>query len=228
MDAVNLDKSSFELFKQAIEEGLSNKFDSIVNSYTEEIICSEKHKLAMRTIVYGKLENAPEKKQRRLKSKHIIAIIVAAMLLLTSCGIIFRHKIREIFRGEYVRLDYGEDVSYGKMIEDVYTLTYLPEGYSLKREIINKATVNYKYVNENDEFIIFEQSPADSSFVFIDDESAYDKIDEIESYDVYRRISSESYVCIYSDEKYMIMIRLSSQLSNEELIAIIEGIEIKQ
>lgn len=228
MHTVDLNKNDLELFKQAVEEAFSNKIDSIAKSYTGEIEYSEKHKLAMRTIVYGKIENPAEKRRIRLKSKYIVAIIVAAALLLTSCGIIFRHKIREIFRGEYVRLDYGEDVSYGKMIEDVYTLTYVPEGYSLQSEKINKVSVNYKYVNENDEFIIFEQSPADSSFVFIDDKSAYDKIYEIESYDVYRRISSESYVYMYSDEKYMVMIRLSSQLSSEELIAIIEGIEIKQ
>ena len=121
MDTANLDKSSLELFKRAIEEGLSNKFDSIADSYTEDIVCSEKHKLAMRTIVYGKLESAKGKKQRRLKSKHIIAIIVAAALLLTSCGIIFRHKIREIFREYYVSLNYGEDASYGDIIEDVYS-----------------------------------------------------------------------------------------------------------
>ena len=49
-----MDKSNLELFKQAISEGLSEKFDSVADSYTDEIICSEKHKLAMRTIVYGK------------------------------------------------------------------------------------------------------------------------------------------------------------------------------
>ena len=47
-----MDKSNLELFKQAISDGLSKKFDSVVNSYTDEIVCSEQHNLAMRTIVY--------------------------------------------------------------------------------------------------------------------------------------------------------------------------------
>ena len=38
-----MDKSNLELFKQAISEGLSEKFDSVVDSCTEKIVCSEKH-----------------------------------------------------------------------------------------------------------------------------------------------------------------------------------------
>ena len=227
MDTANLDKSSLELFKQAIEEGLSNKFDSIADSYTEDIVCSEKHKLAMRTIVYGKLENAPEKKQRRLKSKHIIAIIVAAALLLTSCGIIFRHKIREIIREYYVRLDYGEDGIYGEPIKDIYTLTYIPEGYSLKMERINKSSVRYKYINENNEFIEFMQAPIHGSSLNIDNDTEYSEMIQVQQYDIYHRLSNGFHFYVYTEEKYVIKLKSSVQLSNEELGKIIEGITIK-
>ena len=33
-----MDKGNLELFKQAISEGLSEKLDSVVNSYTDEIV----------------------------------------------------------------------------------------------------------------------------------------------------------------------------------------------
>ena len=86
-----MDKSNLELFKQAVNEAVSNKFDSMADSCTEEIVCSEKHKLAIRTIIYG------ETKAKRVwspKMKRIIAILVAAALLLTSCGILFGYEIR--------------------------------------------------------------------------------------------------------------------------------------
>ena len=226
MDAANLDKSSFELFKQAIEEGLSYKFDSIADSYTEDIVCSEKHKLAMRTIVYGKLENAPEKKQRRLKSKYIIAIIVAAALLLTSCGIIFRHKIREIIREYYVSLNYGEDASYGKMIEDVYTLTYIPEGYVLENEMISSLRVEYKYTNQNGNVFYFRQRPL-NSVSNIDSEKGESQLLTVQEYDIYCRFVDGIHFYLYCDQKYVLNFKSNAPLSDDVIASIIEGIEIK-
>ena len=49
-----MDKSNLELFKQALDEAVSNKFDNMAANCTEEIVCSERHKLAMQAIVYGK------------------------------------------------------------------------------------------------------------------------------------------------------------------------------
>ena len=106
-----MDKSNLELFKQAISEGLANRFDSVVNSYTDEIVCSEKHNMAMRTIVYGK---ADAKRVWSPKMKRIIAILVAAALVLTSCGIIFRNEIREIFEEVFVKLSYSDGETNGE------------------------------------------------------------------------------------------------------------------
>ena len=218
-------ENDLELFKQAINEGLSNKLDRIVNSYSGEIACSERHKLAMRTIVYGKVDEAPERK--KLPMKRIIAIIVAAALLLTSCGIIFRNQIREIFRDLYVRLTYGEDASSGRLIDDIYMLTYVPEGYSLEREMIDPSLVQYKYANEENEHIVFEQRAVNSSIFVVDSEDGYSEIKEIEEYDVYCRFTDLSYIYVWSDEKYSIKLKSGTKLSNEEIIQIIEGITIK-
>ena len=216
-----------ELYKQAIAEALSKRFDSIAEGYTGEITHSEKHKLAMRAIVYGKVEDISVKKTKRLKSSHIIAIIIAAALLLTSCGIIFRRQISKIFREHYVVLHFGEDGSYGKLREEVYILTYLPEGYSLKSEIINKVTVRYRYTNENDEFIEFEQDSI-AGISCLDTENSSSEIINILGYDIYHNRSELYDYYLYSDGKYRIIFRTSIELSNEELCALIEGIAIKQ
>ena len=43
-----MDKSNLELFKQALSEGVSKKFDQMADECTEEIKYSKKHELAMR------------------------------------------------------------------------------------------------------------------------------------------------------------------------------------
>ena len=111
-----MDKSNLELFKQAISDGLSKKFDSVVNSYTDEIVCSEQHNLAMRTIVYGK---ADAKRTWSPKMKRVVAILIAAALLLTSCGIIFRNEIREVFEEFFVKLTYDRYDESTENIKDV-------------------------------------------------------------------------------------------------------------
>ena len=125
-----MDKNNLELFKQALNEAVSNKFDKMAEECTEEIVYSERHKLAMRTIVYGK---ADAKRVWSPKMRRIIAILIAVALLLTSCGIIFRNEIREIFKEFFVSLTYEGDEESPLIIKEVYTLSYVPEEYSLEK-----------------------------------------------------------------------------------------------
>ena len=125
-----MDENDLKLFKQALSEGVSNRFDKMAADCTEEIVCSDKHNLAMRTIVYGK---ADTKRVWTPKIKRIIAILIAAALLLTSCGIIFRNEIREVFKDLFVSLTYEGDEESQQTIKDVYTLSYVPEGYTLEK-----------------------------------------------------------------------------------------------
>ena len=184
-----MDKSNLELFKQAISEGLSQKFDSVVNSYTDEIVCSEKHNIAMRTIVYGK---ADTKRVWSPKMKRIIAILVAAALLLTSCAIIFRDEIREVFEEFFVKITYsnGED---GKVIEEVYELGYLPKGYSLSNEKVTPVRMQYEFVNENKDYIWFEQKLIDGTDFVVDSENGYAQVTDIHDYDVYYKLTQGDY-----------------------------------
>ncbi len=216
-----MDKSNLELFKQAISEGLSQKFDSVVNSYTDEIVCSDQHKLAMRTIVYGKTDT---KRTWSPKMKRIIAILVAAALLLTNCGIIFRNEIREIFEEFFVKLTYdGDDVG-ADTIEEVYELGYLPEGYSIEIEKTTPVRVQYKLVNENDDYIWFDQQPISITDFYVDSESGYTQMNNIQNYEIYYRYTGEKHVYVWNDGKYSIKLSSINQISTDELILILEGI----
>ena len=219
-----MEKSNLDLFRQAINEGVSNRFDSIANSSADNIVCSEKHMLAMRTIVYGK---ADIKRVWTPKMKRIIAILIAAAILLTSCGIIFRNEIREVFDELFVSLVVDNNDNQVKFIEDVYVLEYVPEGYILTEEITGYAIIQYRYKNNENETLVFEQSPINGTEYVIDIESGYSEFMEVEEYKIYYRVTSKLYHYVWNDEKYLINIRSTAPISNDELTLIIEGITIK-
>ena len=219
-----MSKSNLELFKQAISEGLSNKLDSVANSCTEEIVYSEKHNLSMRTIVYGKIGT---KQALSPKMKRVIAIIVAAALLLTSCGIIFHNEIREIIEDFFASITFSEGEYNTKTIEDVYELTYLPKGYILEEEKITSIRASYKFINEKGETIWFEQRILQETDFVIDSESGYSKIVDIDNYDIYYR-NTDTYHCyVWRDDKYSFKINSATFLSNEEMVLVLNGITIK-
>ena len=178
-----MDKSNLELFKQALNEAVSNKFDKMADECTEEIVYSDKHKLAMRTIVYGKTDN---KRVLSPKMRRIIAILIAVALLLTSCGIIFRNEIREIFEEFFVKLTYEVDDESNKSIKEIYYLSYLPQGYTLEKETVTKICVQYEFENEDGDIFCFEQRALEHSNFVVDSESGYSKITEIEEYEIYQ------------------------------------------
>ena len=215
-----MDKSNLELFKQAISDGLSKKFDSVVNSYTDEIVCSEQHNFAMRTMVYGK---ADAKRTWSPKMKRVVAILVAAALLLTSCGIIFRNEIREVFEEFFVKLTYSDDVTSGNIIEQIYELTYLPEGYHLIEKQERPLNIKWKYSNETNDMIKFEQHVLEGSEFAVDSESGYSQIKEIKEYDVYYRLTDKYHYYIWHKSKYSFIVNSTAPLSNEQIVLIIEG-----
>ena len=219
-----MDKSNLELFKQALNEAVSNKFDKMADECTEEIVYSDRHKLAMRTIIYGK---ADTKRVLSPKMRRIIAILIAVALLLTSCGIIFRNEIREVFEEFFVKLTYDGDDESAESIKDVYCLGYVPEGYALKRESATDIRVKYKFENQNGDFIGFEQRAITSSDFYIDIEQGYSQINEIENYEIYYRTANDFHWFVWNHREYSIKIKSNIRLSNDEIVQIIQGIKIK-
>ena len=222
-----MDKNNVELFKQAINEGLSNKFDSVANGYTDRIVCSEKHSIAMRTIVYGKTDT---KKVWSPRMKRVVAILVAIAILLTSCGFIFRNEIRDFVENVYeffVTITYTEEDSEGNRLKDIYDLTYIPKGYHLEENTISPASIRYKFVNSNGDIIWFVQSVLDGTYFVIDVENGYTQIKNIKGYDVYYRYTDQSNIYIWNNGEYTIRIKSTVELPIDELILIIDGIVVK-
>lgn len=219
-----MDKSNLELFKQALDEAVSNKFDNMAANCTEEIVCSERHKLAMQAIVYGKGDT---KRTWSPRMKRIIAILVAAALLLTSCGIIFSNQISEVFKELFASITFEGDESKTNTIEDIYQLEYVPDGYSLEEENISPLSVVYKFVDKKGNIIKFKQSVLNNIDFVIDSEKGYSEIIDIEKYDVYYRYTDTYHCYIWNDSKYALKLKSNIPLSNETILLIIEGLVIE-
>lgn len=219
-----MDKTNEELFKQAINEALTNKFQRMADACDEEIVCSRRHRKAMRAIISGKTPRKP------LSTKMIAILVAAAILLLAGCAIIYRDEIRDFItdvREFFVNVDFSEGENNSQEIEEIYELSYVPEGYDLKEQKINCMRVQYIFTNADNRSIRFIQQTLDASTFSVDSEHSDTVIIEIEEYTIYSRKTGNMYYYLWNDGKYALKINSTEKLSNDELLSIINGLKIK-
>lgn len=213
-----------ELFKQALVEGVNRRLDREIAAYDEDITYSRRQIKNMTRIVNGKTPRKP------LSTKMIAILVAAAILLLAGCAIIYSNEIREFVSKVYdsfvdLRFEEGEQES--RNIEEIYELTYVPEGYSLESQHIGQMAVQYLFVNVDDDYIKFIQRPIDAASFSVDIENSDNVIIEIGDYTIYSRQTNGTYYYLWNDGKYALKLNSKEELSYEALEAIIDGIRIK-
>ena len=217
-------KTNQELFKQALVEGVNRRLDREIAACDEEINYSRRHIKNMVRIVNGKEIKKP------LNRKMIAILVAAAILLLAGCAIIYRNEIRDFItdiREHFVKVSFSEGENESQNIEEIYELTYVPEGYSLEKEEVNRIFVQYLFVNEDDDYIKFIQQSLDSSSFSVDIEHGNYDVINIDEYEIYYRQTDGVYCYVWNDGKYALKIN-STELPSEQLLKlIIEGIKIK-
>lgn len=212
-----------ELFKQALVEGVNRRLDREIAAYDEDITYSRRHIKNMARIVNGKTPRKP-------LSTKMIAILVAAAILLASCAIIYRNEIREFFTdlSEYfVKIKFEDGENFSQSIEDIYELTYVPDGYTLGKQEINRMMVQYIFTDPDENYIRFIQQSIDTSSFSVDIENGDYTIINIDKYQIYYRQINTGYYYIWNDGKYALKINSTELLSEQLLKLIIEGIKIK-
>ena len=221
-----MDKNNFELFKQALNEGLSNKIDKELDACTTEAIPSLRHKLAMRAILRGKTNNIEPISPRARK---VVAILVAAALLLTSCAIVYRDEIRgfiEEVTEHFTKLSHSDEATDGGAIEEIYEFTYVPEGYVLEESSTNPLLNKNVFRNSTGDVISTNQCTLDNTLFFTDTED-YEVILVVKTYDVFYKTFDGRHYYLWNDGKYAIKITSDTVLPDEELISIINGVKAK-
>lgn len=213
-------ESDKELFKRALTEGISNRIDRQIAECTEPVTPSPAHLAAMRKII--------KSSSKAITMRRLIAILVAAAMLLTGCAIVYRNEIRDFIEEIYesfVKVNFSDTDDTGKRIEDIYELTYIPEGYELEFSLQEPIGVRYTYVNSNGNRIVFLQELLDTTSFYADIENGYTQIVGISLYDVYCKDTKEHFYYMWNDGKYMFRLTIEAQISTAELKSIIEGIK---
>ena len=218
-------KSDLELFKEALAEGLSIRFQNEIDSYQEEIIISERHERAMRTIFNGAQVRPILWPSARAK---IAAVIVAATMILASCAAVYSEEIRgfiETIYGDYISVGFENPDESPKQIEEYYELTYLPEGYYIKNHVQNDFFNKYMIENIYGDTIIFNQTLLSNNFI-IDSEHGQQYMIYIKGNEIYCNQHNDEVYYIWNDGKYAMMITSSIDISGD-IENIINGIVIQ-
>ena len=213
-----------ELFRKALVEGVSRRIDRELAACDEEVVFSRRHLRAMKRIINGKTPAKP------INRKMVAILVAAAVLLLAGCAIIYRDEIRDFITDvkEYfveIRFDEGDNES--RVIEEVYELTYLPDGYVLEKQNVGQRMIQTIYVNSEGEKIKFIQQPLDTSGFAVDIEHDYDKFTNISDFEIYYRHTNGTYYYIWNDGKYAMKLNSSKELPIEVVELIICGLETK-
>ena len=217
-------KTNQELFKQALVEGVNRRLDREIAAYDEDITYSRRHIKNMERIVKGKTPRKP------LSTKMIAILVAAAILLLAGCAIIYRNEIREFVSKVYdsfVELRFEEGEQESRNIEEIYELTYLPEGYELESQIIGQQLIQYIFIDSEGHKLKFIQQSLDSSSFSVDIEHGDYNIINIGEYEIYYQQTDGIYCYLWNDGKYALKLNSKEELSYETLEAIINGIKIK-
>lgn len=218
--------NSRELLKKAFIDAMCEKYEKELSVCNETADCSAAHKKRIKHIICGSTAVVPRK---RLSKRTVIALLIAAALLLAGCTVYaYRDTIGNFFVeifGEYMvgQFDNGKDENFD-VIKDIYTVGYVPEGYTLQTEVIRDSMVSYMWQNEDGNIMCFEQKVYDKTIHYLDGENgkvtnfAYDKLN------IYCRVFDEWTAYLWDNGDYVFAIRTNHTFSEEEIVKIIESI----
>lgn len=217
-------KTNQELFKQALVEGVSRRIDREIAACDEEVTYSRRHIKNMERIVKGKTPKKP------INKKMVAILVAAAVLLLAGCAIIYRNEIREFVSKVYdsfVELRFEEGEQESRNIEEIYELTYVPDGYNLEKQEINRMRVQYVFKDGEGNVINFNQRSLDASSFSVDNEQGSYEVVNIGKYEVYYRSINSGYYYVWNDGKYAMQLNSTRELSEQILNLIIDGIKTR-
>lgn len=225
MDQVSREER--DLFRQAVTEAFIRKFDRELEDCPFSADCSEAHVSRMEAIMDAGIEAARRKKRK----SWVVALLVAAALLLTACTVYaYRGEIREFIEKAYeerVRVTYydAEQEPVGDVITEYYTLGYVPEGYVLESEQRYPAVNRSKWINQQGDYLTFEQHVLDGSNYSMDSEYGQTNVIICGEITVYCLITNNS-CYTWNDGTYAYRIYSSEIFSDDELAQIVLAVQI--
>ena len=221
-----VDLTDRELFRQALTEAFTRKFDEELAASPEEFLCSEQHLRRMKAIME---RHAVMERLQARKRKLIVLLLAAVLLLLTACTVYsLRGKIRAFIEtacDEHVRVTYQdvERIYDDDPFDEYYTLGYVPEGYIIKEDICTRSIRKVEWHNEDNNYIVFEQRILDSSH-YLHVEQYEPVVVLPDGTRIYHRHTTVS-VFLWNDGIYAYKLETSEVFTIDQIIKIIESVK---
>ena len=217
------------LLRDALIDAMLREFDRDMEKCEESPICSPEHYKKMSEIV-GFDVTKPRRKPIISTRTKIAIIIIAAALALTSCIAIFHRQIGNFMEKFYkdhieVWFDNEEANEPPQEIEDVYTLTYVPEGYELANLETTSVWAKYEYKNALNKAITIEQYILCDTYHIVDIEEGYTQLIKTDFLNVYYKYFDEKHIYKWNNGIYSFSICDRDCLPQSEIIKIVNGLK---
>lgn len=214
-----------QLLYKALSENLEKRFEEAVGDNIYDGEYPKRFRRKMSKLIGVDIEN-PDKKF--VDVRKWVAIGLVAAVILTGCA--FRKQIGSFIEehlGTYVWVKNGNDDEGAKIIEEIYTLTYVPDGYEYYKEYSSPNLHSYVWKNSSDMLLKFIQIKYDSDF-YTDIETDYTFLMENEGVEIYCKTSEHDYSYVWKYNKYRLEFLSEGKLSETEIKKMIDGITIKE
>lgn len=212
------------LLYRALYESLEERFDKTVRESNMDASYPRSFRIKMSWLLGVDIEK-PTRSIKALKAAVIIAAVCA--VLLTGCAIVkFFGPFVETLWEDGFWVVHEDDDQGDKDIEDLYTLAYLPEGYTYLREYDNVNMYVHIWANSSGDLIKFIQSTTLSDF-YTDAESGYSFLMSYNNIDIYCKSGDYDYSYKWQTDKYGFEIVSEEELSQNEIKQMFDGIKLK-
>ena len=215
------------LFSKALYTALNERFDEELSSCVD-IKPSKRHISAIKAIIREqKIINI---NRRKLPMRLLVAAILATTLFLTGCftALIYRNEfktfIEEIYT-DHISLIFSnkEGTSSDEVLEKIYELIYLPEGYELVNEenIYDQRYYHY-YKNKTGEEIVLKQYLSSSAHINLDNGEA--EILNVGNKEVYIYVTENLTFSFWESDNSTLDLSVPGNIDKEDIVKIIENI----
>ncbi len=232
------DSSEKALFQEAIHLGLCKKYDEEIKSVTIPIIYSQGYdkklsKILGFNVFHEKKAEKVKKEEKKPARKYVVAaILIASIIFLVSCTVLVLQKEISYFIEEihdtFMKIGFDEDyLQSPDYIEELYELTYIPEGYKLV-VFENPANSYHRWENDAGDTIVLCQFLPEGGTPSLDTESGESMMLNLCGFDIYCRVYDDAAIYIWSDGKYGFELSVREKFDLDVVKKMIESIKIKQ
>ena len=227
-----MDNAKRELFCKALWQAFEEKRNEELALCEPSFEPSARHLHKVSRILGVDVQK--EEGRRYYHKKRVLSLILAAVLLLVSAVTVYAYRgailgfIEKIF-DDHVEVGFdGVPADAPTVIEKVYELGYIPQGYHETGRLVTEFEANYYYEHAEGKTFGFNQYLLKQFFIYIDNERGDVQIKKYGERDVYCYISERECLFLWRDAEYAFQIFTSVPLSEEEILKTMDGIRTKQ